>query len=137
MVLYFRSDFQAHPGYCKIRNADFSLEITVSADGQQITSCSVSWFGERAVEAQALRLYVSRNRWDLVHTALTAMFHLVPSDLSRWCHLFLSIFNYSCSCCPFYPLNMELIIDNQFHPDILFNTLLRIVTLSKSLQKLF
>ncbi|EFO25253.2 hypothetical protein LOAG_03232 [Loa loa] len=76
------SDFQAHPGY-KIRNADFSLEIAVSADGQQITSCSVSWFGERAVEAQALRLYVSRNRWDLVHTALTTMFHLVPSDLSR------------------------------------------------------
>ncbi|VDM09024.1 unnamed protein product, partial [Wuchereria bancrofti] len=77
------SDFQAHPGYYKIRNADFSLEITVSLDGQQITSCSVSWFGERAVEAQALRLYVSRNRWDLIHTALTAMFHLVPSDLSR------------------------------------------------------
>ncbi|CAG9539052.1 unnamed protein product [Cercopithifilaria johnstoni] len=77
------SDFQAHPGYYKIRNADFSFEITVSADGQQITSCSVSWFGERAVEAQTLRLYVSRNRWDLVHTALTAMFHLVPSNLSR------------------------------------------------------
>ncbi|VDK66532.1 unnamed protein product [Onchocerca ochengi] len=77
------SDFQAHPGYYKIRNTDFSLEVTVSADGQQITSCSVSWFGERAMEAQALRLYISRNRWDLVHTALTAMFHLVPSDLSR------------------------------------------------------
>ncbi|OZC06566.1 hypothetical protein X798_06447 [Onchocerca flexuosa] len=77
------SDFQAHPGYYKIRNTDFSLEVTVSADGQQITSCSVSWFGERAVEAQTLRVYISRNRWDLVHTALTAMFHLVPSDLSR------------------------------------------------------
>uniref|UniRef100_A0A158Q7D2 Mediator of RNA polymerase II transcription subunit 1 n=1 Tax=Elaeophora elaphi TaxID=1147741 RepID=A0A158Q7D2_9BILA len=77
------SDFQTHPGSYKIRNADFSLEITASADGQQITSCSVSWFGERAIEAQALRLYISRNRWDLVHTALTAMFHLVPSDLSR------------------------------------------------------
>ncbi|VDK82985.1 unnamed protein product [Litomosoides sigmodontis] len=77
------SDFQVHQGYYKIRNADFSLEITVSADGQQINSCSVSWFGERAVEAQTLRVYISRNRWDLVHTALTAMFHLVPSDLSR------------------------------------------------------
>ncbi|KAM3722504.1 Mediator of RNA polymerase II transcription subunit [Dirofilaria immitis] len=77
------SDFQAHIGYYKIRNADFSLEIAVSADGQQITSCSVSWFGERAMEAQALRLYISRNRWDLVHIALTAMFHLIPSDLSR------------------------------------------------------
>uniref|UniRef100_A0A915PRT2 Mediator complex subunit 1 n=1 Tax=Setaria digitata TaxID=48799 RepID=A0A915PRT2_9BILA len=77
------SDFQSHPGYFKIRNSDFSLEITASPDGQQITSCSVSWFGERTVEAQALRLYISRNRWDLVHAALAAMFHLVPSDLSR------------------------------------------------------
>ncbi|VDN04162.1 unnamed protein product [Thelazia callipaeda] len=77
------SDFQSHQGFYKIRNADFTLEITVSSESQQIISCSISWSGERAVETQILRLYISRNRWDLVHTALATMSHLVPVELSR------------------------------------------------------
>ncbi|VDK58947.1 unnamed protein product [Gongylonema pulchrum] len=72
-------------GYYKIKNSDASIEIGVSADGQQqITSCTVAWFGERPVEAPKLRNYISRNRWGHVHATFTSIFHLLPSNLTRF-----------------------------------------------------
>uniref|UniRef100_A0A915BN34 Mediator complex subunit 1 n=1 Tax=Parascaris univalens TaxID=6257 RepID=A0A915BN34_PARUN len=74
-------DFQVHSGYFKLKSAEVSIEVAV--EGTQISACTVSWFGERPVEATALKKLIAENRWGTIHSTLSAMLRLLPATLSR------------------------------------------------------
>ncbi|KHN77094.1 Mediator of RNA polymerase II transcription subunit 1.1 [Toxocara canis] len=74
-------DFQAHTGCYKLKSADLSIELGV--EDAHVSSCTVSWFGERAVEANTLKKLIAENKWGTIHNTLSVMLRLLPPNLQR------------------------------------------------------
>ncbi|MFH4982856.1 hypothetical protein AB6A40_009565 [Gnathostoma spinigerum] len=74
-------DIQCQSGFYKLRGNDLTLEI--STDGTTVMSCSVSWFGEPAVDAPYLYSLMTNNQWTKVHNTIMTMLRLIPPLLSR------------------------------------------------------
>ncbi|VDK50428.1 unnamed protein product [Anisakis simplex] len=74
-------EFQAQPGYYALKSAELSVEI--SMDGAQVSTCTVSWFGEPPTEANILKKLITQNKWGTINNTLSVMLKLIPSALQR------------------------------------------------------